>query len=334
MEPSESVLNISAHKYGNYHKYYDFHSTGSRSSILCNNLNLSIFNTLWKLQSQPSIFIFLDIGCNEGDLSMEVYLQIKKELPSNVTCILLGIDLDSTLIQLAKEKYIKQSINSNDDSNSINTHKNISFETLNFMNKSTADIFFKEYFDMINKQYNANINSFNVISLFSITMWIHLNYGDEGIRDCLLRSSALVHTSGSLIIEPQPWKCYKSADKRCRKLGIQRPLHFNTLTIRDDIDKAIINILLINDNTNVNIIKELSIKTYWNLGKENWGRSILIFHKNIDANQYIELLHCNSNTVTIVNETVNKVNHNNNNILDDIDNINDLKRHKKDNECS
>lgn len=47
---------------------------------------------------------------------------------------------------------------------------------------------------------------FELVTCFSVTMWIHLNKGDNGLWTFLERMSDM---ASHLIIEPQPWKCYR-----------------------------------------------------------------------------------------------------------------------------
>lgn len=47
---------------------------------------------------------------------------------------------------------------------------------------------------------------FDLVTCFSVTMWIHLNKGDDGLWKFLERVSDMAN---HLIIEPQPWKCYR-----------------------------------------------------------------------------------------------------------------------------
>lgn len=334
----ESVLDISAHKYGNYHKYYTFHPSETRSSFFSQSQSKctgdsdssnGIFYQIWEAQGRPSVFSVLDIGCNEGNLSMDVLREAQQQLPHEVKCILLGVDIDSSLIDLANAKY------------SQNNDSLIMFKTVNFMDENESNVFFKEYFAKQRDALGIDFSGFCLVSLFSITMWIHLNHGDEGFLSFLERSAALLHSSGSLIVEPQPWKCYRNADKRCRKLGITRPLHYSALQIRD-IEMETVRIVMgslacgstisreggsevkasegavskqtgaaqqsdsaINSKKEIKQMKKLNaqqkktdvsdmaspfplrdisasmgMKSYWDLGKESWGRSILIFHKS------------------------------------------------------
>ena len=291
----ESVLDISAHKYGNYHKYYTFHPSSTRSSFFSRD---NILLQIWEGQGQPDVFSILDIGCNEGNLSMDVLSEAKRQLPDHVKCVLLGIDVDSSLIGLANNKYV-----------TADSSCPITFETVNFMDETESKTFMKSYYDKLETK-EWKFDGFNLVCLFSITMWIHLNYGDEGFLSFLERSADLLCPIGSLVVEPQPWKCYKSADKRCRKLGITRPLHYSALTIRD-IEKETVDIVMglstttTNSSTEVpvestsvvktrnpkqpavhqpvphrDISASMGMRSYWDLGKEGWGRSILIFHRS------------------------------------------------------
>lgn len=56
-----------------------------------------------------------------------------------------------------------------------------------------------------------------LMSLFSMTMWMHLHHGDEGLGTFLTRCCARTRC---LLVEPQPWKCYKSAKRRLKSLGL------------------------------------------------------------------------------------------------------------------
>ena len=68
-------------------------------------------------------------------------------------------------------------------------------------------------------------------------MWIHLHHGDAGLQRFLKRVCALCD---HLLIEPQPWKCYRSCVKRWRKRKLDAPPAFKTLTWRDDVDERIV----------------------------------------------------------------------------------------------
>eukprot|EP01036_Dinobryon_divergens_P024841 gene24841-33326_t len=208
----------------------------------------SLFYNIWLLGGQSDAFSLLDIGCNEGDLSMELLQLAKSQLPEHVRCTLIGIDLDSSLIDLANEKY-KHGLAAD----------TVDFRTVDIMNEGDESL--------SNYMSENNIQGFSFVSLFSITMWIHLNFGTDGLDRFLLKSVSLLDAkSGYLLIEPQPWKCYKNAVKRCRKLGMAKPLYYDTIQ-NQNIEEYIIDLLTGKGGL-----------VHRHLGIEQWGRSIMVFH--------------------------------------------------------
>lgn len=51
----------------------------------------------------------------------------------------------------------------------------------------------------------------------SVTMWVHILNGDDALRSLLMRCTQL--TDRWLVLEPQPWSCYRSAQRRLVKSG-------------------------------------------------------------------------------------------------------------------
>ena len=48
-------------------------------------------------------------------------------------------------------------------------------------------------------------------------MWIHLNRGDAGLERFLRDVCAC---SESVLVEPQPWRCYRTASRRLRRADL------------------------------------------------------------------------------------------------------------------
>jgi SAM-dependent methyltransferase len=243
-EKQENALDQSAHLLGNYHKYYSFHSARSRTDLLSEKAE--VFFQIWKQMKSPGSFHILDIGCNEGDLTIAVYQMLREQLPAEVEMKAIGIDLDPHLIDLATSKLTAE----NQD--------HIEFYTVNCMIEEDMETWKRTIGDI----------TFALISVFSTTMWIHINHGDDGLRQFFLRLRSLQDTSiGVLLVEPQPGRCYTNAAKRCRKLGLSIPPYLQT------IDKKAV------QQTITTIIRDdVGLRNIYSFGEEDWGRSILLFH--------------------------------------------------------
>jgi SAM-dependent methyltransferase len=239
------ILDQTAHLLGNYHKYYTFHSTESRINLLREK---NAFFDLWKAQKEPEHFYYLDIGCNEGDLSYEVVKLIRSQCPSHVQVHLVGVDIDGDLIKLAREKISLQTIDG-------------IFENVDFTNVTGVEAFRSKI------KTEMNISSFNLISVFSTTMWIHINHGDEGLTQFFERVNTFLRPEdGTLLLEPQPAKCYTNAARRCRKMRIEYPPFLET------VDRSKSQDLILQ------IIKEkMALPSSISFGKEEWGRSLTLF---------------------------------------------------------
>lgn len=219
-----------AAKYGNFINYYSFHSPSER----IRNLDARMFRSM---ENKESI-VCLDIGCNTGDLTKELYIYLKAIFTKSKIQI-LAIDIDSTLIERAKEQ---------------NDNSNISF--------LSSDITTNKECDIIKKFPNIHCqDKFDIIFCFSVTMWIHINNGDEGLLNFLkfIRENTKI-----IIIEPQPWKCYKNAQRRMKRSGKHFEM-YNTLNMRDNIDNVI-----------EEYISETHIKVYESPAS-SWNRKILSF---------------------------------------------------------
>lgn len=161
----------------------------------------------------------------------------------DANCHILGIDLDPVLIARAVEE------------NKFSP--NVTYKCVNYMSdrENTVSLYLKQ----------CNRDYFDCIFCFSVTMWIHLNYGDEGLKQFLISVSM---QSNLVVIEPQPWKCYRSAVRRMKRSGGDFP-EFANLKMRE----------LVADIENI----FLSECNFIRLEKGNpctgWGRELLFFKK-------------------------------------------------------
>ncbi|KAF8434498.1 Bicoid-interacting protein 3-domain-containing protein [Boletus edulis BED1] len=61
---------------------------------------------------------------------------------------------------------------------------------------------------------------YDVVIAFSITKWVHLHHGDQGLTTLFQRAHRVLKPGGALIVEPQAWETYGKArrmDPRLRE---------------------------------------------------------------------------------------------------------------------
>ena len=50
---------------------------------------------------------------------------------------------------------------------------------------------------------------YDAISCFSVSKWMHLHHGDEGLKAVFMKVYSLLNAGGCFILEPQPWSSYR-----------------------------------------------------------------------------------------------------------------------------
>lgn len=240
---NENNLNdiANGHHFGNFHQYYDFHNPVARYSIILEGT----FKKIWERLNSPQKFYILDIGCNEGNLTIEILQLARVQLP-NIECIAIGIDIDDKLIKRAQNKY--QDI------------QGVTFITANCLSENVIINIMKLY----------SIEKFSLVTAFSITMWIHMNHGDDGLIQFLQIMGEI--TNGGILIEPQKWISYRKAIQRCRRMKINELPHYQNLQIRD--------IELYSQEYYTN---NHQMELLWRIPCEEWGREAVLFIKTIES---------------------------------------------------
>jgi len=237
---SQPTKDPGAARFGNFINYYSFNPPENRMKNLPEN-----FLSLLKLNN--SELTVLDIGCNAGDLTEALFQSFSSEV-GNLR--ILGIDLDDKLIERAVDNFSKVN----------DKHK------LGFMH---LDIVAEDGLEKLNS-YLSDIKrtKFDLVSIFSVTMWIHINHGDEGLVRFVKR---VCEMATNVLLEPQPWKCYQTASRRARKLGKEDFAEMKKLKMRGQgVDQEIVDLF----------IKE-GFKVTANFGESEWNRKLVLLHRSL-----------------------------------------------------
>ena len=158
---------------------------------------------------------------------------------------MLGIDLDEHLIQRSQDS---------------NENGDIVFEVADVMKESDRKSVIAPWLS------NHGVHEFDLVTCFSITMWIHLHHGDEGLKDFL---KYLTSFARFVIIEPQPWKCYRTAKRRMKKLDCDTFEKFAMLKWRNNVEQNVCDYL--SEDCNMRLIKTF--------GCTDWDRKVCLFAK-------------------------------------------------------
>ncbi|XP_011171149.1 probable RNA methyltransferase CG11342 [Solenopsis invicta] len=192
-ERSDEKADPGAIRHGNFMNYYQFHPAEERVRQLPRGV--------WQRQrvAHPARkYAGLDVGCNAGDLTYILRDFLEEAMSQEQPEIsLIGVDLDPILIEKARER------NPRPD--------RVTFECLDFLSEDCGETL-RRYLAQFNK------TRFNVVFCFSITMWIHLNHGDDGLEEFLRRVCELAEM---VVVEPQPWRCYRNASRRLRRAKLE-----------------------------------------------------------------------------------------------------------------
>lgn len=166
-----------AARYGNYHSYY---SRFREQNVPDTRLSIVPSTLLHDAR-------VLDLGCNAGKLTLEVLDHFgAKEA--------IGVDIDPFLVNQAsalcpnrQQVYLR-------------------FEVLDIMDFTKDGSW--------NTSSTLSTREYDIVFLFSITKWLHLNHGDEALLELFGRIHGLLAIDGYLVVEPQGWDNYGRAVKK------------------------------------------------------------------------------------------------------------------------
>lgn len=163
--------------YGNYDRYYGYRPTAE------NDCRIGLF------KEHSELFVgkcILDIGCHTG----MVTLQVAKHLsPKHID----GVDIDKALIQNARRLLVSEV-------KATGHLLPVTYHVGNYVLQSDVLL-------------GAETEKYDTILCLSVTKWIQLNFGDDGLKRAFKRMYSQLRPGGHLILEPQPFEGYSRRKK-------------------------------------------------------------------------------------------------------------------------
>ncbi|KAK7094034.1 hypothetical protein V1264_007709 [Littorina saxatilis] len=209
-------------KYGNYYRYY-----GYRTPEMESDFRLRYFKMDWFEGKDV-----LDIGCNSGHVTLAIAQLFHPQK-------IVGMDIDPNLIRVARQniKSYQTLANQNETKKyPVSMSEYGPIEPLpaltNPSNYFPKNIMFMQgnYVLDRDEQLNYVKQEYDTILALSITKWIHLNTGDEGLKRAFARMFQQLRPGGRLILEPQAWVSYR----RRKKLTETIYKNYNSIKLRPE----------------------------------------------------------------------------------------------------
>ncbi len=208
--------------FGNYDAYYKYRGGPVGLEQRAGDPRLQLLQRAW-FEGRS----VLDIGCNSGLITFALAEQFA---PRSI----LGVDIDGNLIHRAQNRLtrLRQTASPASTTTTATTvggaagdldgqsniggtrsyPHNIEFRTENFVarkhrRRKQCDTSDGSKTTRPADQQAARVDTYEIILCLSVSKWIHLNWGDVGLKTLFRRVWESLPTDGTglFILEPQPW---------------------------------------------------------------------------------------------------------------------------------
>ncbi|CAF2138218.1 BnaA02g11410D [Brassica napus] len=218
--------------FGNYKNYYGYRI----SNDMDEDPRLKVLKKEW-FQGKDC----LDIGCNSG--IMTIHIANKFGCRS-----ILGVDIDSSRVGDAqwhlrnfvrKQNHAKPGEKKSTSVAADGVVHGSEEQSVSLSNGEaktgsgeTKDLFQIVSFQKENFVHTRNLdeNRYDTILCLSVTKWIHLNWGDDGLITLFSKIWRLLNPGGIFVMEPQPWKSYE----KNRRVSETTAMHHRTIVLRPE----------------------------------------------------------------------------------------------------
>ncbi|CAD5233924.1 unnamed protein product [Bursaphelenchus xylophilus] len=208
-------------RYGNYNQYYGTRLDGK----FVKDPRLDLMKDEWFAKKAV-----LDIGCNAGMITLYI---AKHMNPRRI----VGLDIDPNLVGIARKNirhYCDKDVKLAGKMPAPKHFEEDEVPTFphNVWFICTSYVFpDEEMLDMVIPEYNT-------ILALSITKWIHLNWGDSGLKLFFKRAYKNLKSGGWFILEPQDIRTY---GKSCRKIPSMKSVYKSIELTPDKFSDYLIN---------------------------------------------------------------------------------------------
>lgn len=192
--------------FGNYRNYYGYRIG---KNVMTEDPRLKVMRNEW-FEGKDC----LDIGCNSGIITISIARKFRCKS-------ILGIDIDGDRVKDAG--WILRKI----------MHKGAT----KIQRNKLSDVVSFQKGNFIEDWKPCDVTSYHVILCLSVTKWIHLNWGDDGIIKLFSKVWKLLEPGGVFILEPQPWISYfknrQVSESACRNYEdiVIGPEHFQEILL-------------------------------------------------------------------------------------------------------
>lgn len=196
-------------RYGNYRGYY-----GYRVGAELEDHRLLALLPEWFCGRRC-----LDIGCNEGLVSLTLAVKF-------LTASFEGVDIDGSLVQAAQAKLRRlqrAAVEAAAQLAAAAPGETVPEERASLA-AAAAALASTRYRRANFLELDLPAASVDTIVCLSVSKWVHLNWGDDGLLRLFDRCFDVLVPGGLLILEPQSWKSYRQALRKQHVRVVRLPL--------------------------------------------------------------------------------------------------------------
>ncbi len=171
------------HRYGSFVRYYEHNPVERRLAVLLNSPSLAFLDPVsFVINKYPfGPLLLVDLGSNSGNLTLALHSLVQSvDMSRSKDWHSLGLELDPELVDVARSACRDRMVH------------DVRFECCDLLVDGESRMM--EFAQMHGR------TGIQIVTAFALTMWLHINVGDEGLRKVLRSWGRLADV---LIVEPQ-----------------------------------------------------------------------------------------------------------------------------------